>query len=118
MNAGQYLVALSGLSGVSAGQHLMAITAGTGTGATIFVDRLTLCAETPTMTLVRKSRADVQQPAAQSVSRPGKKRIKRLDVRLVQDQMWIVQRTETTATAIGNKNKVVSTSNRFVGVIG
>ena len=57
--AAQYLVALSGLSGVSAGAHLMAITA--GTGATIFTSQMTIVSETPQRTIYNKPKRTAPQ---------------------------------------------------------
>lgn len=47
MNAGQHLVALSGLASGTAAAHLLAIQAGTGTGQTIFASQFTVSLEEP-----------------------------------------------------------------------
>lgn len=62
MNTGQILVGLSGLSGVSAGAHLLAITA--GTGETVFANRFSVQIQEATTTVTRRTKP-VAQPAAQ-----------------------------------------------------
>lgn len=54
MNAGQYLVALSGLPSGSAGVHLLAIQAGTGPGQTIFSSRMCIVTGEDRFDAVRK----------------------------------------------------------------
>lgn len=120
MNAGQYLVTLSGLSGVSAGQHLMAITAGSGTGpgATVFVERMTLHIEESTLTLVRRPQITARSEPVQSPARQGKKQTKRIDVFTAPDQMWLVSSKTTTSHAQGKKNRVICTGDKIIGTVG
>ena len=71
MTAGQTLVSLSGLSGVSAGAHLMAITA--GAGATIFVQHMRVTTTTDRFTISQKPKRDVSQAVERPVSQQGNK---------------------------------------------
>ena len=56
MNTGQKLVELSGLSGVSALDHLLAITQGSGTGPakTIFASQMVVCVDEPTIVVTQR----------------------------------------------------------------
>ncbi len=65
MNAGQHLVALSGLPSGSAAQHLLAIQLGTGTGPgqTIFASRFSVITGEDRFTVMRK--AERQAPKAE-----------------------------------------------------
>ena len=56
MNTGQKLIELSGLSGVSALDHLLAITQGSGTGTakTIFASQMVVCADEPTIVVTQR----------------------------------------------------------------
>ena len=56
MNAGQYLVALSGLATGTAAAHLLAIQAGVGSGPgqTIFASQFVAVIETPAIEVFRK----------------------------------------------------------------
>lgn len=58
MNAGQHLVALSGLPSGSAAQHLLAIQLGTGTGPgqTIFASRFSVITGEDRFTVMRKAK--------------------------------------------------------------
>ena len=70
MNAGQILVALSGLPSGSAAQHLLAIQAGTGTGPgqTIFSSRFSVITGEERFTAMRKAKR--QAPKAEPAQRP------------------------------------------------
>ena len=56
MNTGQKLVELSGLSGVSASAHLLAITQGSGTGPakTVFASQMVVCVDEPTIVVTQR----------------------------------------------------------------
>lgn len=66
MNAGQYLVALSGLPSGSAAQHLLSIQLGTGTGPgqTIFASRFSAVTGEDRFTVVRKAKRKAPKPEA------------------------------------------------------
>ena len=64
MTAGQILVSLSGLSGVSAGAHLMAITA--GAGATIYAQHMSVTTTTERLTVRQKVKREAQAPVVQA----------------------------------------------------
>jgi len=70
MNAGQHLVALSGLPSGSAAQHLLAIQLGTGTGPgqTIFASRFSVITGEDRFTVMRKAKR--QAPKAEPAQRP------------------------------------------------
>ena len=75
--AGEILVSLSGLSGVSAGTHLLAITTGTGTGETVFASRFSVQIQEPLVTIFRKAKRrapeESTRPAVRrSAENPGK----------------------------------------------
>lgn len=67
MNTGQLLVSLSGLPSGSALAHLMAITAGTGTGETIYAHRMTVVASQRSTTVTNR----VKRTAPSEASRSG-----------------------------------------------
>ena len=76
MNAGQHLVALSGLPSGSAAQHLLAIQAGTGTGPgqIIFSSRFSVITGEDRFTVMRKAKrqapkAKRQAPKAEPAQR-------------------------------------------------
>lgn len=66
MNAGQYIVALSGLPSGSAAQHLLSIQLGTGTGPgqTIFAPRFSVVTGEDRFTVVRKAKRQAPKPEA------------------------------------------------------
>ena len=66
MNAGQYIVALSGLPSGSAAQHLLSIQLGTGTGPgqTIFASRFSVVTGEDRFTVVRKAKRQAPKPEA------------------------------------------------------
>lgn len=136
MTAGQHLVALSGLAGVSAAQHLLAITAGTGTGpgATVFVDRMTLSVEIPKLTVTRRLVDTVRfaSPPEPTVTAPAsapvagrnrtstaarsranridilRRQPERIDLRLSPDEVWVTQRAVALSFARGRMDRVSS----------
>lgn len=119
MTAGERLVALSGLSGVSAGQHWLAIT--TGTGATIFTSQMTVVSETRKRTLYSKpqrtSQAVEPKPAAQ-VDKGRKNLFLRTGanqqvVRTETEQLWLTDsaKQSTTSTSL---NEVFTTRRKTV----
>lgn len=65
MNAGQYLVALSGLPSASAGAHLLAIQAGTGPSQTIFAARMCVVTGESRMDVVHRAKRQVPKPASE-----------------------------------------------------
>lgn len=66
MNAGQYLVALSGLPSGNAAQHLLAIQLGTGTGPgqAIFASRFSVVTGEDRFTVVSKAKRKAPKPEA------------------------------------------------------
>ena len=75
MNAGQYLVALSGLPSGSAAQHLLSIQLGTGTGPgqTIFASRFSAVTGEDRFTVVSKAKRQAPKPevAPRQVKQPS-----------------------------------------------
>ena len=61
--AGQTIIGLSGLSGVSAGAHLMAITAGASAGPSGFASRMTVTTTTARMSVTERPRKQAQSVA-------------------------------------------------------
>ena len=60
MNAGQRLVALSGLPSGSAASHFLAIVQGTGTGATVIAYRSDVQVSTPVLRITSRPKRRVQ----------------------------------------------------------
>lgn len=110
--AAQYLVALSGLSGVSAGEHLMAITA--GTGETIFANQMTLVSEVPQAALYRKPKRAIPRaepkPAVQA--KKGTKHSFLVAERNEQvvltetEEVWLINLPKQVATVLTHPNQV------------
>lgn len=108
MNTGQKLVELSGLSGVSALTHLLAITQGSGPGETVFASQMTVCLDTQQITqLSRPARALAVVTAPNHQSSLGYKRLDvmnraaRIDVTTSIPSLFIVQsprRTQAVTT--------------------
>lgn len=75
MNAGQYIVALSGLPSGSAAQHLLSIQLGTGTGPgqTIFASRFSVTTGEDRFSVVRKVKRQAPKPevAPRQVKQPS-----------------------------------------------
>ena len=103
MNTGQKLVELSGLSGVSAIAHLLAITQGSGTGPgkTVFAAQVTICLETPQITLVQRKREyAIESQSAETMTAHGDRpnrintltRKSRIDVTTGNEAIYIVQK--------------------------
>lgn len=127
MNAGQKLVALSGLSYGTALTHLLAITQGSGPGKTVFASQMAVCIEAPQITLIRKpsvkSSADVR-PATQSQSHDAKKKRidvvtqpARIDVLMRPESMFVVQRRQSERFVRTLPNTVRVRRDRTVKVI-
>ena len=110
MNTGQKLVELSGMSGVSALDHLLAITQGSGTGPTktIFASQMTVNMSEPGIFIVAKAKAKAKAKADQQTrcgSKPttsvsgGKRSLSaithpnRVDVFFEHDSVFICQKT-------------------------
>lgn len=108
MNAGQYLVALSGLPSGSAGTHLLAIQAGTGTGPgqTIFSSRMCVVASESRMEVVLRSkreapRAEPTPPHAPEKRMPARSKAAhcvtttpRLSVLTHEESIVVIQKTK------------------------
>ena len=102
MNAGQKLVALSGLSSGTALTHLLAITQGSGTGPgkTVFASQMTVCIDDPQIALIDRTppRLSVVTPAVAQATQ-GKKRIDvvtrpaQITVATAPNTLHIVQKT-------------------------
>ena len=128
MNTGQKLVELSGLSGVSAIAHLLAITQGSGTGPakTIFASQMVVCAETPQITLVQRERSQsVQHVAAEAhavqQSRPNRicamTKPARIDVTTTQKAWFVRQRkTSELRVSVAPKSVVTRRSRKTVSI--
>lgn len=119
--AAQYLVALSGLSGVSAGQHLLAITQ--GTGATIFTTQMTIVSEVQQRTLYNQPKRVAQQAAkAQAPAVSGSKKgspYSHVVTRAAQQvlvtqphERWLVDVSKITSTVVTKPNQVFTTRRR------
>ena len=105
MTAGQLLVSLSGLSGVSAGAHLMAITA--GAGATIYAQHMFVTTTTERLTVRQKVKREAQPPAVEAPKAPkatGKQGSKYVfvctsipqhSVLTTPDEVWVMTNKET-----------------------
>ena len=103
-SAGQILVGLSGLSGISAGQHLLGITAGTGgPSTTIYAPRMTVTTTTEKLYLTQKPKKQAQQvveaPAQQgnpkSKNAYVRTSIPQLTVLTSPDEIWVRTTKET-----------------------
>ena len=72
MNTGQRLASLSGLPSGSALAHLAAISTGTGTGETVFADRMAVTVSQATYTVVSRAKRPAQ--ALPEAVKPGAKK--------------------------------------------
>ena len=90
MTAGQLLVSLSGLSGVSAGAHLMAITA--GAGATIFAETMTVALSEPNWYVGMAEKDEKPVRAVAETPTKRRKEIKRLFVEIIPESLTITSR--------------------------
>ena len=90
MTAGQLLVSLSGLSGVSAGAHLMAITA--GAGATIFAETMTVALSEPNWYVGMMEKGEKPVRAVTEVPAKRRKELKRLFVEIIPESLTITSR--------------------------
>ena len=122
MNAGQKLVELSGLSGVSALDHLLAITQGSGTGPakTVFASQMVVCIDAPTIvvtqrvaehaiTTLHSATETTQQDKPNriaSVSRPA-----RVDVVTRQAALFVTQKAHA-ATFVRTLPNTINTNTR------
>ena len=93
--AGARLVELSGLPSGNAGAHLLAITAGggTGTGATVFASRMTVRIERESLTLVRRHPRVVQgatEKPAPAVEQSAPERRRQVAVCVTPIQRFVV----------------------------
>lgn len=102
MNAGQYIVALSGLPSGSAAQHLLSIQLGTGTGPgqTIFASRFSVVTGEDRFTVVRKAKR--QAPKPEAVPRRGQQPKASND-----KELFAVARTHGVATTTQEDSVVV-----------
>jgi len=102
MNTGQRLVALSPLPSATALAHLLAIAQGTGTGATVFVSRMTVTTTTERTDVYSKPKREVQQAPERSTTskqKAGKYAyaltvVPRNDVLITPDEVWVVTNKE------------------------
>ena len=69
MTAGQLLVSLSGLSGVSAGAHLLAIQGGSGTGKTVFASLFSVRIDEPQLAMVQTPKTEAREDYRPAISR-------------------------------------------------
>ena len=102
VTAGQLLVSLSGLSGVSAGAHLMAITA--GAGATIYAQHMFVTTTTERLTVRQKVKREAQAPVVEAPKATGKQGSKYVfvctsipqhHVLTTPDEVWVMTNKET-----------------------
>lgn len=87
MTAAQVLVALSGLSGVSAAQHLLGVTAGSGPGTTVFASRFSVLVDEPSVSLFEKGENVLSVPKPSAEKRLADS--KRTDVEVRQEQVAV-----------------------------
>lgn len=121
MNAGQHIVALSGLPSGSAAQHLLSIQLGTGTGPgqTIFASRFSVTTGEDRFTVVRKAKRKAKRkaPKPEAVPRRGQQPKASNDKALFavarthgvatttqEDRLTIIQKTQclVATTDLGN----------------
>ena len=69
MTAGQLLVSISGLSGVSAGAHLLAIQGGSGTGKTVFASLFSVRIDEPQLAMVQTPKTEAREDYRPAISR-------------------------------------------------
>lgn len=93
MTAGQLLVSLSGLSGVSAGAHLMAITA--GAGATIFAETMTVTISDLNWHVGMMEKGEKPVRAIAEVPAKSSKELKRLFVEIIPESLVVTSRPNT-----------------------
>ena len=107
MNTGQKLVELSGLAGVSALDHLLAITQGSGTGPakTLFASQMVVCVDEPTIVVTQRmaEHAVTTLLAATETTQRGKPnritattRPAHKNVTTRQAELFVVQRTRAS----------------------
>lgn len=113
MTTGQKLVELSGLSGVSAGQHLAAITAGSGPGTTIFASQFTVDMRENEIRAVQKVKCQAPSPIPYTTTtrttRAKKNvfcetRTQQIYVGEERNELFLMQHTNSTSveTRLGN----------------
>ena len=119
---------LSGLSGVSARAHFLAITQGTGTGVDriIFASRMTVSIEAPQIAHLQRdpTRAETIRPETTDATkrdRPNRvyalTRTPRIDVATCGAEIHVVQRTESARFVRTLPNTVATSRKRKTAVI-
>lgn len=128
MNAGEKLVALSGLPSGSAKAHLLAITQGTGPGVDrlVFASQMAVCIESPRITLIqRPPEIEVSAKRAETTTtqqgRPNRLAIltrpSRLDIVTHPASLFVVQRSIPSVRVSIKPNTLTTRRKRTVKTI-
>ena len=125
MNAGQKLVALSGLSSGTALTHLLAITQGSGTGVDriVFASQMTVCIEDDQLSVIQRPSelsvsATREQTETTQKDKPNRitamTRPARVDVVTRQAALFVMQKAHATTFVRTLPNTVASRRKRTI----